>query len=220
MPTTIAVTGEFEVRRAAERGTVRLSLGFEGPSREGVVQRCTRLHEKIGEGLSARHDPADGPVTEWSSDQLRVWGERPWNQEGTQLPVVFHAAAGASATFADFTALSAWLTEVSLVDGVTVEGVTWDLTEQTRAAVTEDARRGAVAAAVHKAGVYAAAVGLADVRVTAVADPGLLADGGPPVPREKAGRMAAFAMDAAPGLDLRPAEITVEALVHARFDAG
>ncbi|WP_448071425.1 hypothetical protein [Georgenia yuyongxinii] len=40
----------------------------------------------------------------------------------------------------------------------------------------------------HEAGVYAGARGLADVRVTAVADPG-------------------------------PAAITVEAVVHARFDA-
>src|SRR4051812_36182226 len=155
MPTTTAVTGESQAHQDAERGTGRLSVGFEGPAREDVLERSARLHDDVGRRLGALHDPVAGPVTSWSSDQLRVWGQRPWNQEGKQLPVVYYAAAGVAATFADFTVLSSWLTQISLVDGITVDGVTWDLTEATRAAVTERTRRGAVAAAVAKATVYA-----------------------------------------------------------------
>ncbi|WP_127128753.1 SIMPL domain-containing protein [Georgenia sp. SYP-B2076] len=220
MPATIAVTGQFLVRHDAERGTVRLSVALEGSSRDDVVERAARLHGEMGRQLGALHDPAAGPVTSWSSDQLRVWGQRPWNQEGRQLPVVYYAAAGVAATFVDVAVLSSWLTEISLLDGITVDGVTWGLTEDTLAAITDEARRGAIAAAAHKAAVYAESLGLSRVRATALSDPGLLEHDDGPSPKGAA-RLSAFAADASRpgGFTLRPEEITVEVVVHARFAA-
>ena len=50
-------------------------------------------------------------MTWWSSDQLPTWAQRPWNTEGKQLPLVHHAQVDVQAKFADFAALSRWITQ-------------------------------------------------------------------------------------------------------------
>lgn len=221
--TIITVRGEYELRHAAERGAVRLLVSYDGEDREETLALTTQRHISLTAKLRELHRPHGGPVTRWSSDQLRVWGERPWNQEGRQLPPVFHAQVGIDVTFDDLAALSDWVGTVSLLGGVTMQGVTWSLSEARRQALIQDARRRAVENAVAKATVYATSLGLSTVRPLAISDPGMLGDtpstGEGAGPLQPLGTRAAAELGAA-ALSLKPEEITIGVRVDARFSAS
>ena len=219
--TTITVEGRFEHHHAAERGTVSLVVGFEGPQREDVMQRATHAHARIVDQVRALHDPSSGPVTWWSAQRMSVWSRRPWNDHGKQLPFVHHAQVGLEAKFSDLARLAEWVEQVAVLDGVTVRGVDWTLTEVTRTRRVADARARAVADAVERAGAYASALGLTDVRAVALAEPGMLGDQRRPAAPEAVAMMRGAVADGAGGqLDLKPEDITVESAVHARFVAS
>jgi uncharacterized protein YggE len=221
MSATITVQGSHTARFDAERATVQISAAFDGPARDEVFARATTTAAEVAAIITPLFDVASGPVTWWSSDRVNVWSERPWNNEGKRLPLVFHAAIGVRATFLDFEVLSRVIEQVAVMDGVNLGGIQWDLTDERRAAVTQEVRTAAVADAIRKAATYAAAAGLGTPSVVAVADPGMLGDGGGapgPLPHE---RMAftAQARDAAAGapLTLTPEQIQVSSGVDMRF---
>ena len=219
--TIITVQGEYELRHPAERGAVRLRVSYEGPARDEVLALTTQRQLSLASELRELHDPQTGPVIQWSSDQLRVWGERPWSNDGQRLDVVHHAEVGIDALFSDLTALSDWVGVVSLLDGVLIDGVTWSLTEARRQSLTQEARRRAVENAVAKATVYATSLGLSSVRPLALSDPGMLGDGS--APGQPPQPLFARAMSGDAGgatLALRPEELTIAVQVHARFSAG
>ncbi len=210
----ITVRGEHETRVAPEEGVVHLSVRCDGPERGPVVERIAAIAAPLREELAARQ--ASGEVSEWSSQRASVWAERPWNNEGKQLPLVHHASVDVVATFTDFAALSWWVSAVAEREGVQVSGVTWQLTSATRRTVEAEVAARAVQTAVSRASAYANAIGQASVTPLEIADIGLLgrpeADPGPRM-------MRAMATDASPGLDFQPQDITVTAGVEARFTA-
>lgn len=210
----ITVRGEHETRIAPEEGVVHLSVRCDGPERGPVVERIAAIAAPLREELAARQ--ASGEVSEWSSQRASVWAERPWNNEGIQLPLVHHASVDVVATFTDFAALSWWVSAVAEREGVQVGGVTWQLTSATRRTVEAEVAARAVLTAVSRATAYANAIGHASVAPLEIADVGLLgrpeADPGPRM-------MRAMATDASPSLDFQPPDITVTAGVEARFAA-
>lgn len=210
----ITVRGEHETRIAPEEGVVHLSVRCDGPERSPVVERIAVLTAPLREELAARQ--ASGEVTEWSSQNASVWAERPWNNEGIQLPLVHHASVEIVATFTDFAALSWWATAVAEREGVQVSGVTWQLTPSTRRTAEAEVAAHAVQAAVARASAYAAAIDHASVTPLEIADIGLL---GRPEAEPGPRMMRAMATDASPGLDFQPQPITVTAGVEARFVA-
>lgn len=220
--TIITVQGEYELRRPAELGLVRIRLDVDGDDREKTLGRALALHSEITAGLRERRAPATGPVVEWSSDQVRVWGERPWSQDGRRLALVFHAQASIEATFADCAALTDWVSAVAVRDGVSVLGIEWSLTIARRQSLTQEARRRAVENAVAKATVYATSLGLNGVRPLALSDPGMLGDGHTVTgsgPQLFATRTLATETSGAT-LSLNPEDITIAVQVHARFAAS
>ena len=218
--TIITVQGEYEIHQPAERGTVRLSAGFEGGNRDAVTLQATALHDQLTTEVRSMLDQQAGPVTWWSADQLRVWATRPWNQDGKQLPLVHHAQLGLQVKFSDFRRLGEWVGRISTVDGVTLSGIDWALTAAHRQSLTQEARRRAVENAVAKATVYATSLGLSSVRPVALSDPGMLGDvtGSSPVASPVAFARGAAAADPSPGL--KPEDITISIQVHARFAAS
>lgn len=216
--TTITVEGRFTHHRAAERGTVSLVVGFEGPQRDDVVQRATHAHARIVDQVRALHHPSSGPVTWWAAQRLSVWSRRPWNDEGKQLPFVHHANVGLDAKFSDLARLAEWVEQVAVLDGVSVQGVSWTLTDVTRKQLVADARARAVADAVARATAYAAALGLGDVRAVELAEPGMLGDHSRPTASQSvAAARTASSTNGGGRLDLKPEDITVDSAVHARF---
>jgi len=223
MSTVITVQGHFTAWYPAERATVRLAVGFDGAKRESVLASATAAVQTVTDSVKRLHDPDAGPVTWWSSDRVRVWAERPWNNEGKQLAPVHHAAISITVKFKDFDALADWLAEAATVPGVQVGGIDWALTEAKRTSVTTEVRSRAVKDAADKARVFAQAIGLAQVTATAIADPGMLGvSGDPGSPSPTMMRAAAFAAPPAGGasFDFTPEDIEVSASVDARFEAS
>lgn len=216
----ITVRGSHRAEAAPERARVRTRVIRDGPDADEVVADVARLAEQVRAAITPLHDADAGPVVAWSSDRMQVWSERPWNQDGEQLPLVHHAQIGVDAEFADFTALGRWLSDTAALEGVTVDGIEWALTDEHRDALLADVRSAAVAAARAKAEVYAAALGLTRLTVLAVADAGMLGEGIQPVGDHEARPMMRMAAMSAPEIELAPRPIAVTAEVDARFVAG
>jgi uncharacterized protein YggE len=222
MPTVITVQGSFTAWYPAERATAHLTVSFDGARRESVLSAATEAVQTVTDSIRELHDPDAGPVTWFSSDRIRVWAQRPWNNEGKQLAPVHHAAINVTAKFRDFDALAEWIGRIAAVPGVQIGGIEWDLTEARRTSVTTEVRSRAVKDAADKARVFAQAIGLGQLSAIAIADPGMLGVRGEgPAPAPMMMRAAAAhggAGDAA--LDFTPEDIEVSASVDARFEAS
>jgi len=187
-----------------------------------VFASATAAADAVTETVTTLHNAATGPITWWSADTIRVWSQRPWNDQGAQLDPVHYAALDLTAKFTSFTALSGWIEKVVEIPGVAVGGIQWSLTEARVTAVTAEVRSRAVKDAVAKASIYAQSIGLGTVTATAIADPGMLGDSAAPQPGFEP-RMMAKSMDSMGGgssLALKPQQIEVTCTVDARFVAG
>ena len=220
----ITVRGEHETRVAPEEAVVHLSVRAEGPERGEVVEKISALTAPLRDDLAARK--LAGGVSDWSSQRVSLWANRPWNNEGKQLALVHYASVEVTATFTDIAALSWWMSEVSQRDGVQIDNLVWRLSSDS-ARLTEGAVASqAVRVAVDRATAYANAIGLGNVTPLEIADLGLLTRGGaesaPPAPQGML-RMAkaSFAADSAgtPAMEFQPEDIVVSAAVEARFSA-
>jgi uncharacterized protein len=223
--TVITVQGTSSIKHSPERATVSISVSHDGPARDKVFAETTKISETIATALKGLLDAAAGPVVSWSSDRVSVWSDRPWNNEGAQLPLVYHATIGLRATFSDFDALARWVETVATTDGVAVGSIEWELLDATRDALLAEVQTQAVQDAAAKALVYAKAAGLSSVTATAIADPGLLgsADGPMPAPYSDISPMRMFAaksMPSAAPLAFTPQELELAVQVDARFRAS
>jgi uncharacterized protein YggE len=217
----ITVRGSHTRELPPERALLRVEIGFDGAEPDDVVARTGVTAAQIRATVEPLVDRAAGPVTKWSSDRVRTWSERPWNQQGEQLPLVHHAQQSFEVEFSDFTALGGWLAQVVALDGASVAGVSWTLTEERREAVVAEVRTAAIHDARAKAESYAAALGLVGVTPIAVADAGMLGDssqaGGGSAPMVMA---AARMQEAGPAIELSPHDLSITAEVDARFIAS
>lgn len=218
---TITVRGEHEARIAPERATIRVSVRADGPQRASVVERALRLAEPLRVGLAERKDAET--LIDWTSKNLSVRAERPWNNEGKRLAPVYYASVDFTATFAAASELSLWVSDVSAWEGVEVGWVRWHLTPETTTLVEREVAAEAVRVAVTRAEAYADALGLGGVVPTEIADIGLISAGqpAPATPMMKSrGSAVAFAADAAPAMEYEPEDIVISATVEARFRAS
>ncbi|MGV9802749.1 SIMPL domain-containing protein [Mycobacterium sp. NPDC003449] len=223
MPTEIIVRGSFSAYEPPERATVHAGISYEGPAIEPVYQRVVRELDELRASIEPLHHPDGGPVTRWSAQQLRTWANRPWNNQGKQLPLVHHAGVGIEVEFSDFTALSRWVGgHVTDNGGFALSRIEWALTTEHRDQLVADVHTRAVADAVARAQRYADALALGPVRPVTIADAGMLRGS----PAQSGGPVALRSMAAPPGgggapeVDLVPADVEVSASVDARFHAG
>ena len=213
----ISVHGQASRRVPAERGTVRLRVAVDGDARADVLERARVAHAAVVAQARA-HVEAEA-ATHWTAASVHAWTWTDWPGPHAEQPVVrFRAGADLTVRFRDFEALATWAADVAGVDGVAVDGITWDLTDGTRDEVVGEVRARAARDAVARASDYAAALGLGQVRLAGLYEDGLHpgAGGSGPSPR-------AFAMRADGGgseIELRPEDIDVEAVVTAEFEAA
>ncbi|MEV7609243.1 SIMPL domain-containing protein [Microbacterium sp. NPDC089320] len=216
---TITVRGEHEARVAPERATIRVSVRADGPDRAEVVDRVMHLAEPVRESITARRET--GVVVDWSSKQLSVRAERPWSAEGKRLAPVYYASVDLTATFAEASELSVWVSDVSAWDGVEVGWVNWHLTPETSSRVEREVAAHAVAVAVARAQAYATALGLGAIAPVEIADAGLIAPAPvqpfPGAPKMRAAMMQESGDASGPSMDYEPDEIVISATVEARF---
>jgi len=223
--TIITVQGEYSAWYPAERATVGASVHADGADRDTVFARAVEASDAVRNLIESVYDRDAGPVTWWSSDNVRVWSERPWSAEGKQLDPVYHSAVEFSAKFKDFAALARWVESAAGIDDVTVNSISWQLTDSTRTSATVEVRSRAVKDAVAKATVYAQSIGLGTVKAIALADPGMLGDpsgsGGASPELGRAAMLKSASFDGAGAqLALKPEEIAVASTVDARFIAS
>lgn len=222
MATVIAVRGTAEERIAPELGSVSLTVSASGAERDSTLARATESHEALLAAVRALDEA--GALDTWSAGQVRVSSHRPWNNEGKQLPVVHQVSAEVEVVFADLDKLGEWVSAISVNGRVGVGGIDWRLTDATRKRTQESAQRGAVADAVAKARVYAAALELGSPTPVELADTGLLTaqpvGGGGQGERMYSMRMASADMPSGGGpSDFTPALLVITASVEARFAA-
>ena len=216
--TVITVQGRFSHHRAPERARVTLTVSFDGHDRVFVFHAAAAAAESLASRIARDFDPVAGPMHAHSSDSVRTWAERPWNQEGIYLPLVHHANVSFTANYGDFGALARFVDDVVDIEGVTIGGVDWSLTEGTLSSLVAEVRSRAVKDAVAKASVYAQSIGLGSVRAVAIADAGMLSDTSSP---PEVPHLMRFTSSTSGGeIWLRPEEIAVEAVVDARFVAS
>ena len=223
MTTEITVRGSYSAFEPPERATVHARLAFEGPQMQPVYDRVAHDLEAVKASITPLHDPDQGPVTWWSTRHVRTWSERPWNQDGKQLPLVHHASVGVEVKFRDFAELARWVGQhAEHTVGFSLDGVEWALTEKRKQELSRQVRTRAVQDAASRAQEYADAVGLGPVRPVALADAGILSSGLHPMQAEsamafaRAGKMA----DSDATLALSPDDIEVAAVIDGRFVAG
>lgn len=215
---TVTVRGDHEARVAPERATIRVSVRAEGPERASVVDRVMRLAEPVRDSITTREDA--GTVVEWTSKRLSVRAERPWNNEGKRLAPVYYASIDLTATFAEASELSIWVSDVSPWDGVELGWVNWHLTPETNSRIEREVAAEAVGVAVARAQAYATALGLGDVVPIEIADVGLIAPTpAPPFAGMAKARGSALASADAgsASMEYEPDEIVISATVEARF---
>ncbi|TQK72683.1 SIMPL domain-containing protein [Nocardioides sp. SLBN-35] len=222
MPTEFTVRGSHSAFQPPERGTAHITLAFQGPALQPAYDRVVHDLEAVKASIQELHDPADGPVTWWSTQHVRTWAQRPWNKDGKQLPLVHHASVGVQVKFRDFGRLATWVGRlVSSAEGFRLDGVEWALTEARRVELERTVRVRAVQEAARRAQEYADALGLGTVRPVAVADAGMLSQGISPIGGGPAAYMRMAAKESGGGaeLELAPEDIEVSAEVDARFVA-
>jgi len=224
--TVITVQGEYSAWYPAERATARVSVNFNGPKREPVFAAAVEASTTVRGLIEQKFDRSAGPITWWSSDAIRVSSHRPWNNEGKQLPPVYTSAIDFSVKFKDFAELARWVETVAEISGVTVNSISWDLTEATKTSATVEVRSRAVKDAVAKASVFAQSIGLANVTAIALADPGMLGDQSNAGTAAMAGgsmrgaAMKSYDTSGGASLELKPEDISVTSAVDARFIAS
>lgn len=220
--TIITVQGEHTATYSPDTATLAINVNIDGADRSDVFENANRAAESVRERIAALHHEDLGPILRWSSDSVRVWGDRPWNSDGKRLPIVFHSAINFTATFSDFDSLAHFIETAAEAHGVTIGHLEWELTRENLRSVTNDVRSLAVQDAVAKATAYANALGMGAVTATAIADPGMLGDqsnasGGGYSLASARGIMSADG--GAPELSLKPEGIEVSVVVDARFVA-
>lgn len=222
----ISVTGRAERFEPAQRGTVRVAIGFEGDTRAPVLEAATRVHGMLV--TQAKAQVASGAATWWGAENVVTRVKEKWEPTGkggqSHTVRVFEASARVTVKFADFAALAQWTGDIAGTEGVSITSVEWALTDRRRAAVIDEVRTAAVAEAAQRAGVYAAALGLTEVSPVAIYEDGLRPGvGSTPVPAPFALGARAAAADAAGSgdpVELRPADIGVAVTISADFDAS
>ena len=210
----INVRGVARQRFSPERASVTVTVAVTGPDRESVYSQATTTQQPLLDSIKVLE--MDGAVTSWRSDSIRVYSHRPYDDEGRQRDPVYSTRISVGAEFIDFEKLSEFIDQWSLVDGIEVGGVSWDVAEENRRGYEADVRRAAVDDAVAKAEAYADAVGRGPVTPTQLADPDMLRD----QPNPGMARMVMAAPDGgAPSVELRAEDIVIRVAVDARFVA-
>lgn len=219
MSTEISVRGSARTFHPPERGTVHASIGYEGPEMQPVYDQVARDLAAVKASVELLKAGPDAAVTWWSTRQLRTWANRPWNEDGEQLPLVHHATVGVEVKFRDFPALSRWVGEhVEDTEGFSTSRVEWALTSSLREQLFRQVRTDAVRDAVTRAQQYADALGLGKVDPVAIADAGMLGESHHSASARGMDLMGA-PRGGGPDIELVPGDIEVSATVEARFVA-
>ncbi|KAL9095091.1 MAG: hypothetical protein Q9165_002694 [Trypethelium subeluteriae] len=239
----IHIEASSTVSRLAERGILFIGVSSSGTSKSTVFEDTTRVSNELqalfgplnAKDASTGLPSANAAVTWWSMQSIttRTWIPTTYDsktQEHKQGERQYSANTSFTVKFKDFARLNDIATDLTTQQFVTVNGVTWGLTDVTRDALACENRRNAVANAIAKARDYAtAAVG--EHAVVRAVDLKELQDGsetgaGRVMPQGMGGMMQMPQMlqsQTGPvpsvhgGLNFRPQDVDLQAKVKVKF---
>jgi len=220
----IAVRGTARRDVLPERATARVSVVVSGNDPASVLSDAQRVHAAVVEqatGLVAK-----GIASDWTARQVQSYSYFDWvplaDGSGRQEQVRrFRATGDVDIEFRDLDEVGRWLAKVGEINGVEVRGVDWSLSDATAQRVGAEVRAEAVRDAVARAMDYVTALGLDEVDLEGLYEPGLYpgeccGGGGGTLPVPRAAMLAAGATAEA-GFELKPAVVPVVAEVAAVF---
>ena len=219
----ITVAGTGTVSLPPERATVYLTVGFESPNKQEVLDRTTATLHEVNRHIDHLRTMDQSPTT-WSSvGAIRTRSWRSFQAQGVAPAQMFGASAEVEVKFKDQGALAYFVDTWAGQPGVTVNYVRWTLTEAVRIAKEDEALTRAVAKATERAQVMARAAGFDGVRLVEIADPGMLSDrragseyGTPTSATVRGGAPGGGRSESRP-VDISPADVDISTRVHARF---
>lgn len=214
----ITVIGTSTAWHDPEVGRLALDVSRSGPDAAQVYDETVAAVQHVTADL--RQLDNEGALDSWTVHPVTTSSWVPHDPSGRPQPEEHTARAEVSADFRDPEVLAAFVARHGSTPGVAQRPVVWDLADETRERLRDEATAGAVSDARHRAEVVARASGAGTLRCVAISDPGLLGSG----PREEA---MAFALTG--GADMaraghesvepRPGRIEVRVQVHAVFEA-
>ena len=178
----ITVLGRHEYVVAPETGLMTISVDAEaGTQREAATTASGLVNDVAAalDGLAA----TGGPVSWRSVGALTTSSWRPYGPSGEPQPPRHAASARVQARFTEVPALASFIAEWGVREGCHLQGVTWELSDATRAQLDEDALAKAVEDARRRAEVIAHAAGARDVQAVSFRDPST-SQGPYPEPRQ------------------------------------
>ncbi|THG33209.1 SIMPL domain-containing protein [Naasia lichenicola] len=213
----ISVAGEATRWVRAERAVARVSVQHENEDRATAVEATAAVHTALAR--EAESHVESGAATRWQTEQLWVSTiQRYVKDSDTTIPIQV-ARVSLIVRFADWDALSDWVTDVASREGVSIDGIDWVLTEAKERAVRSAVRVDAVHDARAHASAYAGAIGHERISLEAIYEPGLRPNGG----SESGGGLASPRMmkasfaDSSATIELTPPELEVSASITADF---
>jgi uncharacterized protein YggE len=214
----ITVIGTSTAWHDPEIGRLTLDVNRSGADAAQVYDETVAAVQHVTADLR-RLDEQDA-LDSWAVHPVTTSSWVPHDPSGRPQPEEHTARAEVSADFRDPEVLAAFVARHGSTPGVAQRPVVWDLSDETRERLRDEATAGAVEDAQRRAEVVARAAGAGALRCLAIADPGLLASSG------SRDEPVAFALTG--GTDMaraghesiepRPGRIEVRVQVHAVFE--
>lgn len=214
---TFVVAGNAARSHPAERGTIRIGVGFTSADRKTARSRAIETHNAVVS--EAKEHQQAGTATWWNSDRVVVDAYREFVKDSETTVLRYRSRSTIEVKFQDFVALADWVGSLGEREGVNVNGIDWTLTVALRTKLEREVRIAAVQDAITKAGDYAAALGMAGPSLDAVYEeglrPGLSGSGGHF--QAQSARFLSTAAHEGGSFELKPSDIDVTASISADF---
>lgn len=214
----ISVQGTHEETVQPEIGRLHASAQVEASHKDEVLRTATSVVQRLHAELTRLQEA--GKVSQIVVRPITTSSWRPVSR-GRQQPPIYRAHADVRADFTDFASLADLAAHLGALEGLELNRVEWRLTDATRRQLENTCLTRAVEQARDRALAMARAAGESAVAFVKLADPGLLGQrpvvesfGGMPQP----GMMrSAMMTDDLAGIEIQPEDLTVNAVVEARF---
>lgn len=168
----ITVLGRAEYVVAPESGLITVSIEVEAGTQREAAMTASGLVSEVAAAIDLLA-AGGGPVSWRAVGPLTTSSWRPYEPSGEPQPPRHAASARVQARFTDVPALASFIAEWGVRECYHMQGVIWELSDDTRAHLDQDALARAVEDSRRRAQVIARAAGADQVEAIAFRDPSI-----------------------------------------------
>jgi uncharacterized protein YggE len=174
LPFTISVTGCSDIYHKAERAIMSLTISDSASSQVQASASVTRTASQVRSILSEKASKDDAGVenphagiAHWKTRTLTTTS---FDSRGTSSSKRnYRVTTGFEIKFRDFALLGSWIEKLGTIPNITIDKISWALTDVTRKRLETEGRKLCADDAMNKARDYAEAFGI-DTRAVRVAE--------------------------------------------------